>query len=182
MKVTREKVVENRRRILDSASQLFRSRGIDSVTVAEVMQCAGLTHGGFYRHFASKNDLVAQALGHSMKADIDRPFDLPGYIDSYLSSHHRDNPGLGCPTAALASEMRRQNPQARAVMSSGAHLVLGTIADAVSAPVAAKGRQAAIGSWAAMVGAIIIARAVDDRKLSDEILEETRRFILSAMK
>ncbi|NTF34400.1 TetR/AcrR family transcriptional regulator [Rhizobium skierniewicense] len=179
MKVTREQVAENRRRILDSASRLFRSKGVDAVSVAEVMQCAGLTHGGFYGHFSSKDDLVAQALLHILTSDVEGPFSLLGYLEQYLSADHRDNPGEGCPFAALASEMRHQSPQARAVMTAGARQIIDMMSTEVSPTAEAANGQTVIGHWAAMVGATILARAVDDKELSDRILEETRRFVTS---
>ncbi|XUY28673.1 TetR/AcrR family transcriptional regulator [Agrobacterium sp. rho-8.1] len=181
MKVTREQVAENRRRILDSASRLFRSKGVDAVSVAEVMQCAGLTHGGFYGHFSSKDDLVAQALLHILTSDVGGPFSLLGYLKHYLSAEHRDNPGEGCPFAALASEMRHQSPQARAVMTAGARQIIDTMSTGVSPSAEAANSQTVIGHWAAMVGATILARAVDDTELSDRILEETRRFVASSI-
>ena len=181
MKVTREQVAENRRRILDSASRLFRDRGFDAVTVAEVMQCAGLTHGGFYRHFASKDDLIAQTLVHCLTADIEGPFDLRAYVDGYLSPEHRDNPGGGCPFAALASQMRHQSTPARAAMTAGARDLVERISSDPSTTGETSENRAAIGSWAAMVGAIILSRAVDDRELSDRIIRETRKLVGSTM-
>lgn len=182
MKVTREQVAENRRRILDSASRLFRSRGVDAVSVADVMQGAGLTHGAFYRHFASKDDLVAEALAHILTSDCDAPFSLRGYLKQYLSAEHRDNPAEGCPFAALASEMRHQSPQARAVMTAGARQIIEMMSTDMPGSAETAERQTAIGNWAAMVGAIMIARAVDDGALSDRILDETRRFVESSIK
>lgn len=182
MKITREQVKENRQRILDSASQLFRCKGVDAVSVAEVMQRAGLTHGGFYRHFASKDDLLAQAFAHSLTSDDEGPLSLLCNLDKYLSAEHRDNPGEGCPFAALASEMRHQSLQARAAMTTGAHQIIGMMSTGRSAAAATAEGQAFIAHWAAMVGAMILARAVDDQELSDRILEETRHFVASSIK
>src|SRR3954453_19093755 len=88
MKVSREQMAQNRRRILDAASRLFRAKGFDAVSVAEVMKAAGLTHGGFYGHFASKDDLVAQTLGHVLAKDPGGGGDLRAYLDAYLSPMH----------------------------------------------------------------------------------------------
>ncbi|MBS1181573.1 MAG: transcriptional regulator [Proteobacteria bacterium] len=82
MKVSREQMAENRVRILDATSRLFREKGFEAVTVADVMKAAGLTHGGFYGHFASKDDLVAQSLAHSLKASTGKAVDLPAFIAS----------------------------------------------------------------------------------------------------
>lgn len=174
MKVSREQMAENRQRILDVASRLFREKGFDAVSVAEVMKAAGLTHGGFYGHFASKDDLVAQSLGHALSASVAGGMDLPAYVQDYLSARHRLNPGMGCPTAGLAAEIRHQTAPAQAAMTTGLQAQIARIAEALPGPDAALRRRAAIGSWAAMVGAVILARATDDPALADEILAETR--------
>src|ERR1043165_9265950 len=113
MKVSREQAARNRERILDTAAQLFRERGFDGIGVADLMKAAGLTHGGFYGHFASKEDLMAQACtrasarsrGLWTKLAERAPDDpLSEIAGVYLTSKHRDNPGEGCLMAALASE------------------------------------------------------------------------------
>ncbi|RJG46287.1 TetR/AcrR family transcriptional regulator [Mesorhizobium sp. DCY119] len=177
MKVSREQMAENRRRILDSASQLFRKKGFEAVTVAEVMNAAGLTHGGFYGHFESKDDLVAQTLAHALKPSSERKFDLDAYVDGYLSPRHRDNPAKGCPTAALAAETRHQSAAARAAITDGFRCQIDRLTEALPGATDADRRQVAIASWAAMVGAVILARAIDDPELSDEVLAQTRAWI-----
>lgn|SRR3546814_211182 len=177
MKVSREKMAENRLRILDSASRLFREKGFDAVTVAEVMKAAGLTHGGFYGHFESKDDLIAQALTYTLGAPFGSELDLDAYLDSYLSPRHRDNPGFGCPTAGLVSETRHQAPTARAAMTQGFRAQVERLSKAIPGGADGDKRRAAIGSWAAMIGAVILARAIDDPELSDEVLGETRAWI-----
>ncbi|GAB4067769.1 TetR/AcrR family transcriptional regulator [Ancylobacter sonchi] len=177
MKVSREQMAENRRRILDAASSLFRDRGFDAVSVAEVMKAAGLTHGGFYGHFSSKDDLVAQTLAHVLAADAGGDIGIRAYLEAYLSPRHRDNPAAGCPTAGLAATIRHQTPAARAAMTEGFRSQIARLETALPAVHPADRRQAAIGSWAAMVGAVILARAIDDPALSDEILEQTRAWI-----
>ncbi len=104
MKVSREQVAENRRKILDAASRLFRARGFEAVTVAEVMKAAGLTHGGFYGHFKSKDDLIAQTLAHVLAAGAEGERNLASYAAQYLTPDHRDDLAGGCPTAALGAE------------------------------------------------------------------------------
>src|SRR5215211_1568681 len=103
MRVSREQVAENRRKILEAAGRLFRERGFEAVTVAEVMQAAGLTHGGFYRHFKSKDDLIAQTLAHALADDAAGETDLARYARDYLSPAHRDNVTGGCPVAGLGA-------------------------------------------------------------------------------
>lgn len=177
MKVSREQMAENRRRILDVASRLFRDKGFDAVSVAEVMKAVGLTHGGFYGHFSSKDDLVAQTLAHILAVDSDGGGDLRAYVGSYLSPRHRDNAAGGCPTAGLAAAIRHQSPAARSAMTEGLRSQIDRIGKALPTLEAADRRRVAIGSWAAMVGAVILARAIDDPALSDEVLEQTRAWI-----
>ena len=181
MKVSREQMAENRRRILDAASRLFRDKGFDAVSVAEVMKAAGLTHGGFYGHFSSKDDLIAQTLAHVLAADAGGGGDIRVYLDAYLSPRHRDNAAGGCPTAGLAADIRHQTPAARSAMTEGLRSQIDRISKALPELDAADRRRAAIGSWAAMVGAVILARAIDDSALSDEILGETRAWIDAAI-
>ena len=177
MKVSREQMAENRRRILDVASRLFRDKGFDAVSVAEVMKAAGLTHGGFYGHFNSKDDLVAQTLTHALAADTIEGGDFRAYVGSYLSARHRDNAAGGCPTASLAAAVRHQTPAARSAMTEGLRSQIDRIGRALPKPAAADSRRIAIGSWAAMVGAVILARSIDDPGLADEVLEQTRAWI-----
>lgn len=177
MKVSREQMAENRRRILDVASRLFKDKGFDAVSVAEVMKAAGLTHGGFYGHFTSKDDLVAQTLAQALSSDSVGDGEFNSFVRSYLAPLHRDNPGNGCPTAGLAAAIRHQTPAAKAVMTEGLRTQIARIEQALPDQGAAEKRRAAIGSWAAMVGAVILARAVDDPELSDEVLEQTRAWI-----
>lgn len=177
MKVTREQMAENRHRILDAASRLFKDKGFGAVSVAEVMKAAGLTHGGFYGHFSSKDDLVAQTLAHALAADSVGDGKFSTFLGSYLSPRHRDNAASGCPTAGLAAAIRHQTPQAQAAMTEGLRAQIARIGEALQDLDPSDRRRAAIGSWAAMVGAVILARAIDDPDLSDEILEQTRAWI-----
>jgi TetR/AcrR family transcriptional repressor of nem operon len=173
-------MAQNRLRILDAASELFRDKGFDAVTVAEVMNAAGLTHGGFYGHFSSKDDLIAKTLDHVFEVDSSAPFDLPAYVERYLSPLHRDNPGKGCPTAGMVAEVRQQSDIARKVMSEGTRAQIDRLSGGFSGDTAER-RRLAIVSWAAMVGTLIIARGIDDEKLSEELLTETRTWIEDAV-
>lgn len=177
MKVSREQMAENRRRILDVASRLFKDKGFEAVSVAEVMKAAGLTHGGFYGHFTSKDDLVAQTLAHALAVDSVGDGQFSDFVRSYLAPRHRDNPGNGCPTAGLVAAIRHQTSAAKAVMTEGLRAQIARIQQALPDPGSPDTRRAAIGSWAAMVGAVILARAVDDPQLSDEVLEQTGAWI-----
>ncbi|UXS02244.1 TetR/AcrR family transcriptional regulator [Agrobacterium tumefaciens] len=181
MKVSREQMVENRRQILDVASRLFREKGFDAVSVSEIMKAAGFTHGGFYGHFSSKDDLVAHTITHALEGQRSGGAGLRKFVDTYLAPAHRDNAAEGCPTAGLVADVRHQTPAAQKAMTDGLRVQIERISKAMPHMEAADARRAAIGSWAAMVGAVILARAVDDPDLSDEILGQTRAWIDASM-
>jgi TetR/AcrR family transcriptional repressor of nem operon len=177
MRVSREQVTANRRTILEAASRLFRERGFEAVTVAEVMQAAGLTHGGFYGYFASKDELIAGALADVLSRRPEPPGDLAAFSADYLSATHRDNRAGGCPTAALAAETIRLPGGPRTEMTSGVRRQIERLSRIAPGKTDAQKRQAAIGSWAAMVGAMILARVSDDPALSGEILDQTQAWL-----
>jgi TetR/AcrR family transcriptional repressor of nem operon len=159
-------------RIVKEASRLFRERGFENVTVAEVMKAAGLTHGAFYAHFASKEELQAAAVAYGQALSASRAqrrgtkSQKGSYIDRYLSRWHRDNPDDGCTMASLAQEVARSSPELKAAFERGFEEIL-----------AAKGgdRRDAIFESAALIGGIVLARAVQAPKLSEEILESVRQ-------
>lgn len=182
MRVTREEAAASRERILEEASRLIRSRGLDGVGVAEVMKGAGLTHGGFYGHFASKQDLVAQACRRALESSSRRwqriaaesgPRALSAIARSYLSTRHRDDPATGCVIAALASEISRQDATVRRELASGIESQIEMLARVTPGRASAAKRRKVLASYAAMVGAMVLARAVDDPHLSKEILDAT---------
>jgi TetR/AcrR family transcriptional repressor of nem operon len=178
MRVSREQVAENRRTIVGAASRLFRERGFEAVTVAEIMKEAGLTHGGFYGYFSSKDELIAEALAEALTQTTTGPVgDLATYAGAYLSRSLRDDLAHGCPTAALAAETIRQSDGARAEMTTGIKQQLERFTDVAPGRTTAEKRRTAIGMWAAMVGAMILARASEDPALSDEVLDQTRAWL-----
>lgn len=167
----------NRARILKEAGRLFRERGFAPVTIADVMKAAGQTHGGFYGHFASKDALIAAVIAEAMPVDAFGPEDLAAWIDAYLSPTHRDAPAHGCPTASLAGLMRDQSQAAREAMANGLEAQIARMARAAPRGSKAGRRRTAIGQWSAMVGALVMARAIGDAPLSDEILSETKNWL-----
>lgn len=181
MRVTQAQMEANRHRILDEASRLFREHGFASVTIADVMKAAGQTHGGFYGHFASKDALIAATVAHSLADDVDRTMDLSTMVDLYLAPAHRDDAGAGCPTAALVGLMRQQVPEAKAAMREGIEAQIAFLAEAMPFDGDTKRRRAAIGYWSAMVGALVLARAVGNSPLADELLLETRTWLNTSM-
>jgi TetR/AcrR family transcriptional repressor of nem operon len=182
MRVSREQVTENRRTILGAASRLFRERGFDSVSVAEIMQAAGLTHGGFYGYFKSKEELIAGALADVLANTTGPTGDLAAFSAAYLSRAHRDNRAGGCATAALAAETIRQPGGARTEMTTGLKRQIERLSHVAPGETSAQKRRAAIGSWAAMIGAVILARVSDDPALSGELLDQTNAWLAAQAK
>jgi len=177
MKVSREQMAANRERILEVAGRQFRERGYDAVTVSDVMKAAGMTHGAFYGHFKSKEELFAQALGAALAASPAPGRDLAAYARGYLSDVHcRDHSG-GCATAGLAAEAIRQGPEARAELTASLQRQIEKLSAVVTTGSPSEKRRAAMASWAAMVGALVLARASADPALSAELLHETAEWI-----
>lgn len=180
MKISKEQVAENRKLILDAAARMFRERGFEGVTVAEVMKAAGLTHGAFYGHFTSKDDLLAQAFAHTLA-----PYSGPGapaidfapFADGYLSSKHRDNPGIGCLFSTLAQEATRASDAARATMTESARSQIENFSHSMAGETDIERRQAAVGNWATMIGAVTLSRVVNDPALSDQILADVKDWL-----
>lgn len=168
MKVSRARQAENRVRIVKTASRLFREKGFEAVTIAEIMAAAGLTHGGFYGHFRSKAALMAEALAHGPAVPVE---DLKDVAKAYLTTRHRDAVGDGCPYAALGGEAARLPAGDRETVTAG----LKARFDAVSGDGDPARRRWAIAGWSAMIGALILSRISADEALSEEILRETRR-------
>lgn len=170
VRVSRNRVEENRREILDVASRLFRARGFGGVSVAEIMQRAGLTHGAFYGYFASKEELAAAALLYA------RPL-LPGgsnasasnLMKCYLSPEHRDTPSEGCVLPIFAPDAFRAGGAVQRAYTAAVRGFIERFADVLPGR-AAERRRRSIATITQLVGAIVLARAVDDRVLSDEIL------------
>ena len=177
MKVSREQVAENRARILEAAGRLFREFGFDGVSVAEVMRAAGLTHGGFYGYFGSKDDLIAHTLAALMTRAPVGDRDLATFAAAYLAPEHRANVAGGCAVASLGVEAGRATPRAKAEMTAGLRRQIETLARTAPGETAAARRENAIGSWSAMVGALVLARMSDDPALSEDVLGATRAFI-----
>lgn len=183
MKVSKEQMAENRERILDTAAQLFRERGFDGIGVADLMKGAGLTHGGFYGHFASKEDLMAQACARALEQSRSGWQDMaegaagdPRALleRAYLSDRHRDAPGRGCLLAALGADAARQGPGVRSAVTAGVRGMVDVLVGVMPGRTRAARRQKALADYASLVGAMVLARAVDDPALSEEIVQATR--------
>ena len=182
MRVTREQAAKTRRRIIKAAGRLFRQRGLEGVGVADIMQKVGLTHGGFYGHFASKADLAVEACttalienvaGFVPKDDHGDAEPLAAVIDAYLSPEHRKNAGNGCVFAALGSDAGRSPLPLRHAFAEGLQAYISAIAQTIPGRSMSEKRQKAVATMAGLVGAMVLARAVDDPSLSDEVLRAT---------
>ncbi|RHW28176.1 TetR family transcriptional regulator [Nocardioides immobilis] len=167
-----------RQRIVESASRRFKQSGVDGSGVATLMADAGLTNGAFYAHFESKDDLVATVVAEQLRAQAETIAALPAgkaglehFIRDYLSAEHRDNPAVGCPSAALLDEIVRCTDVTRQGYADGAGVIIHEIAARLSPrnPTAARGR--AIGLFTLLVGSLQLARALTDQDLSLEVLE-----------
>lgn len=184
MKVSREQAQRNRGKVVAAAARLFRERGIDGVGVAEVMNSAGLTHGGFYGQFGSKEELVAEACAWSFERSVAKWKRVAGahaqggvraIADFYLAPEHRDRPAAGCAAAALAGDMAREGTHARQAFTQGVRELVGVLTAAVPEGSTTQRRREALATFSMMVGAVILARGVDDPDLADEILSAARK-------
>jgi TetR/AcrR family transcriptional regulator, transcriptional repressor for nem operon len=177
MRVTREQAAANRETILEVAGTLFRERGYDGIGVADIMKRAGLTHGGFYGHFQSKDDLAAEITSRVLGRDgwLERVTgsaspSLHEVVRKYLTTRHRDDAGHGCLFAALGSDVARQPRPVRRAFTEGLLRRIDALAHVLPGRAAAR-RRKALATMAGLVGAMILSRAVDDPKLSGEILD-----------
>ena len=175
---------QTRKRVVEVAAAQFRAKGIEGTGVAGLMADAGLTHGGFYAHFKSKDDLVREALATSharnrekwiaaIKAARDRHEDgLEALVRSYLQTAHRDRPQAGCSVAALAPEVARNDPETRDIMARAADEMAVIIASELpSAFSEEQARETAYAIFALMIGTLQLARVTTDRALSEAILK-----------
>ena len=177
-------------RIVDIAAARIREAGTAAPSVAEIMQAAGLTHGGFYKHFESRDDLIAEAVDRTFAdsqqataAVIDGADDpLAAFVDWYVSAEHRDNPGSGCGVVALGGEVAHAEPRVRAAYTDQVKRYLAQLEELLSDddgeadPVIR--RQARV-TLSTLIGAVLVARAVDDPALSDAIIADVRAALLT---
>jgi TetR/AcrR family transcriptional repressor of nem operon len=199
VRYSKEHKEETRRRILEAAARAYREEGVSGVGIGELMQSIGLTHGGFYAHFDSKDALVAEACESVRSPLAQRYFawaeeaggaeGLRRMIRGYVSRQHRDDPGLGCLMPALAADVSRSGPEVRASFTRSLRGLLAGVARLLPggrrAAAASDGVEDAIPDEAlvlvsGMVGAVLLARAADDPELSDRILLAARRFYMES--
>ncbi len=184
MRVSRTAAVESKARVVAAASQMVRERGVEAASIADVMHAAGMTHGGFYKHFGSKDELARAAVRFAFDEIVER-FDrreaaagadaaVAAYVQDYLSAAHVAHSGAGCPVAALGAEAGRHGDELRAEFIDGAERLI----ERLSAPAGTgrrgdrqRARAAAILTLTQLVGAVVVARAIGDGSLQGEILD-----------
>jgi TetR/AcrR family transcriptional repressor of nem operon len=173
---------ETRERIVAAAAASLRASGVDGIGVADLMRAAGLTHGGFYAHFSSKEELVGEAastaLGQTIAHLRDAAEKAPRHaarqaiVDAYLNGRHRDHPDKGCAVAAIGADLARLAPETRGALEQRLEEMFALLEEHCGAR--SGGRHKAIAMFSTMVGALLLSRAVRSRALSEEILEAAR--------
>jgi TetR/AcrR family transcriptional regulator, transcriptional repressor for nem operon len=184
----------NHQRVMENSARLFRERGLHGVSVADLMQSASLTHGGFYGHFASKEQLAVEAVSLAFRQSVERwrsrvasesrpEASLRALVDGYLTPHNRDAAGTSCPAPALIADVARE-PKDSAVRDQyrdGVQELLKILESSQSTQHSAERRQSAVAQFALMVGALALSRATQGDPLSDEFLSSARRALLEGV-
>ena len=177
--------IATHQRIVDIAAKRFREHGLDGISIADLMKEAGLTVGGFYKHFESRDELVAEAFEHALR-DIE-PWEKAistsprQAMRNYLSEAHRDDVSSSCPVAALGNDMSRSTDGTREIYTNKVKRVFDVIAKASPAESAAEKRAQAFLVYSACIGALTLSRAVSDPKLSKQILDGVSSEVLELL-
>jgi TetR/AcrR family transcriptional repressor of nem operon len=184
MRYSREHKAGTRSRIVRNASHALRHRGLNGIGIVGLMKSAGLTRGGFYSHFKSREALVAEAIAFAMAqtaSEWRRYATASGGLDplvaAYLRQEHRDNPSRGCPLPAVSADVARSGEKVRRTFTKSLHELLDALAAHIPDEPNAEARLLAAGVMATMVGSLILARACDDRELSASVLEAGKRVV-----
>jgi TetR/AcrR family transcriptional repressor of nem operon len=188
MRYSKEHKLETHARIVKKASVRLREKGAHGIGVADLMKDAGLTHGGFYAHFDSREALVIEAFAHAMDRSTERWRQLAGQVsvqerlttivDAYLSPQHRDNPGSGCAVPALGAEIARESPKTRKAFAAKLEQMVGMIAEQIPDATPAAARRQAMAALATMMGSLVLARVAGTGEFSDELLDAGRAAVL----
>ena len=184
MRYTQTHREETHRKLLKVAAAALRNKGPDRLGVADVMKAAGLTHGGFYAHFKSKDALLSETLAEifaqsqrrvgRMLEGLPPKHALATYIDFYVSTRHRDDPSNGCPITALNSDLPRQSRKFRSTFESGVNRLSDLLARLIDDARVPDAKRIAPAILAAMAGAVALSRTISDQQLSDDLLASTR--------
>jgi TetR/AcrR family transcriptional regulator, transcriptional repressor for nem operon len=189
MRRSREEAARTHARIVERAAMLFRERGIDGIGLAALMHEAGLTHGGFYKHFDSKDGLAAEACAHGLaqsaqrmrrRAEKNPAEPLAAVIEGFLSAEHVEDAGRGCTVAALGSDMFRCPEAIRSAFTAGVAELIDIMTELQPEGSLAARRESAMTTFAAMLGAVVLARGVNDPKLRRALIESMRGRLLPA--
>jgi TetR/AcrR family transcriptional repressor of nem operon len=180
MRKSREEAAQTRKRIVTAASGEFRKNGIVATGLNNLMSAAGLTHGGFYKHFKSKDQLVAEACAEAVETAIFERLaaaasEGSGATAAYLSTDHRDNPATGCPLSAIGSELARSDKKTRAAATAGFVRLVEVMAAQLGKLPPATARRRALVAASTMIGALTMSRIVTDPELSAAILKEAEK-------
>src|ERR1700750_2717200 len=188
MRYSREHKLETHARIVKRASVKLREKGPHGIGVADLMKEAGLTHGGFYAHFDSREALVIEAFAHAMDRSTERwrklVEDMPPerrlaiIADSYLTRAHRDDPGHGCAVPALSAEIARESPKTRKAFAARLEQMIDMLADQIPDVPRATARKQAMASLATMMGTLVLARVAGSGEFSEAILGSGREAVL----
>jgi TetR/AcrR family transcriptional repressor of nem operon len=187
MRYSKDHKQETHARIVKRASVRLREKGAHGIGVADLMKEAGLTHGGFYAHFDSREALVIEAFGYAMDRSTERwrklaeqtPPDkrLAAIVDAYLTPTHRDDPGHGCAVPALGAEIARESPKTRKAFAARLEQMIDMLADTIPEVPRKLARKQAMASLATMMGTLVLARIAGSGEFSDEILEAGRNAV-----
>ncbi|HJZ15388.1 MAG TPA: TetR/AcrR family transcriptional regulator [Stellaceae bacterium] len=187
MRRSKQDAAETRRRIIIAAAAEFRRNGITDTSNSDLMAAAGLTHGGFYRHFESKDQLVAEACDAAVRSMVDKfaaaavgksaRRRLGAATARYLSTDHRDDPAHGCPLAALGSEVARCDEGVRSAATDGFRRLVAIIAAQYEGTRPDLAKQRALAAASMMIGALTMSRIVTDPELSSEILSQANSYL-----
>ncbi len=190
MRYSREHKQETHDRIVKKASVRLREKGAHGIGVADLMKEAGLTHGGFYAHFDSREALVIEAFGYAMDRSMEHWRKLTSEVapdkrlamvaDSYLSTLHRDNPGHGCSVPSLGAEIARESPKTRKAFAGKLDEMIEMMADFIPEVPRKAARKQAIATLASMAGTLLLARIAGTGDLSDEVLKAGKDGVLEA--
>ena len=188
MRYSREHKLETHARIVKKASVRLREKGAHGIGVADLMKEAGLTHGGFYAHFDSREALVIEAFAHAMDRSTERwrklaqatapEKRLAAIVDSYLTTVHRDDPGHGCAVPTLGAEIARESPKTRKAFSAKLEQMIEMLADQIPELPRKTARKQAMAAVATMMGTLVLSRIAGTGEFSDEILGAGREAVL----
>ncbi len=185
MRKSKQETSETRKKIVTVAAAKFIEGGLEKTGVAEIMQAAGLTHGGFYKHFESKEQLVSESVALAFERSFEsleqakRRSSLQGMLSGYLSTEHRDDPTVACPLSSLGGELHGGDDALRTIAAGGIDQLVGQVQSYLQELSPNEARKHAHAVVAAMVGAMMLSRIVTNDSLSESLLKDTKEFLLA---